>query len=115
MKTQLFYGKTKLLEWDPHRFEWQGGERNIPLLEYTSQLGREMLKKQHILPNLVTKKWQGVLHHDFRLQWSSVWDKVHTRKEAELLWLIWHRAVAVNQWRMYMGGGGNNECSLCHI
>jgi hypothetical protein len=43
--------------------------------------------------------WQGVLPLDYKLRWDNIWDKERVRKEAELFWLTWHRAIAVNEWR----------------
>nr|PNR42705.1 hypothetical protein PHYPA_017535 [Physcomitrium patens] len=45
------------------------------------------------------KKWDGILPPNFKMKWTNIWDKEWVRKEAGLLWLTWHRAVAVNAWR----------------
>ena len=42
-----------------------------------------------------------------------MWGRNWSRKEAGLLWLIWHDVVAVNQWQMRISGGMDNECLVC--
>ena len=88
IKFHFFFERTYFLDWDPCRFVWKNGVKSTPLLEYSPRLERILLKKWHVIPNLVTRKWQGILHQDFCLRWSTVWDKVCSRKEAGLLWLI---------------------------
>lgn len=51
--------------------------------------------------------------NDFRLKWKTVWTKDRTNKEAGLLWLIWHRAVAVNHWRGRIDRGIDIRCPVC--
>ncbi|KAG0574234.1 hypothetical protein KC19_VG246300 [Ceratodon purpureus] len=51
---------------------------------------------------------------DYRLLWKSVSPKERTRKESSLMWLIWHRAVAVNHWRGRIDGNVDIRCPICH-
>jgi hypothetical protein len=52
-----------------------------------------------VVPNVIEKKWLGVLPLDFKLRWNNVWDKEQVSKEAWLIWMIWHIVVVVNEWR----------------
>ena len=88
-------------------------EGPLPLIDYTPKLGRAILRRHHKVENPVTRKWRGVLPGNFRLQWITVWIKERTRKEAGLLWLIWHRAVAVNHWRGRADGTVDIRCPIC--
>jgi hypothetical protein len=54
-----------------------------------------------------------VLPLDFRLKWKTVWAKNRTPKEAGLLWLAWHRAVAVNVWRGRINRNLDQSCPVC--
>ena len=110
--THLFYGKIALLDWDPNRFAWPG---NTSFMQYTSKLGREWLSNTHVLPDVVAKKWQGILLGRFRLRWASIWDKQRVRKEAGLLWRLWHRAVEVNAWRGVINIAIVQDCAVCRI
>jgi hypothetical protein len=56
--TYLFYGKSDSLTWNLERFQWNS---NTPIMSYTAEMGREILKKRHIVPDVVTTKWQGIL------------------------------------------------------
>jgi hypothetical protein len=109
--THLFYGLSDRLQWDPNRFQWN---ITTPFMCYTAELGRDILKKRHIVPNVVTIKWQGVLPMDYKLRWDNVWDGEKVRKEAGLIWLVWHRAVAVNEWRGRINVTMPQACKVCN-
>ena len=108
----LYYGRTAQLEWDPERLAWPG---NVPFMMYTSKLARKWLTDKHVLPDVVEKKWRGILPMGFRLRWSTIWDKQRIRKEAGLLWRIWHRAVEVNTWRGAINDTISQDCSVCRV
>ena len=44
-------------------------------------------------------KWQGYLPGNYRFYWSQIWDTLRAGKEAAFIWSIWHKAVAMNEWR----------------
>ena len=102
----LFYGKTHDLEWDPDRFQWPGG---VHFMLFTAKLGRKLLLKRHALPSVVEKKSGGILAPTYKLRWMNTWDKEREKKEAGLLWAIWHMGVAVNAWR----GKNQNQLDQC--
>lgn len=109
--TYLFYGRSDSLEWDPERYQW---ESSTPFMNYTTELGRNLLKSQHVEPNVVTVKWQGVLLATYKLRWDNIWDKERVRKEAGLIWMTWHRAVAVNEWRERINATILQACRVCN-
>jgi hypothetical protein len=94
--TLLFYGRSDRLLWNPDQYQWDGA---TPIMNYTSELGRKMLKTRHVVPNVVMRKWQGVLPVSYKFRWDNAWDQERIRKEVGLIWLTWHRVVAVNEWR----------------
>lgn len=112
-KVSLYYGRTELLHWDPGKLIWKTGRKPTPFMNYTSKMARDLLAKRITVPNPVTRKWSGVLPADFTLVWKSVWSKERTSKEAGLLWLIWHRAVAVNHWRGRTDRAIDICCPVC--
>lgn len=59
----LFYGRVDQLQWDPNRFSW--GDNTL-LMTYTAALGRLLLRAQHVVPAMVTGKWQGVRPSTYR-------------------------------------------------
>jgi hypothetical protein len=38
-------------------------------------------------------KWHGVLSANFNFEWKHVWDKIRSRKESTLIWLMWGTRV----------------------
>lgn len=111
-KSLLFYGMVSQLTWDPGRFRWKDLEQT-PLLAYSTKLGRQVLATKLPPPNVVIRKWQGVLPASYKLQWSKIWTSARTRKEAGLLWLISHRDVAVNEWRRSCNNAMLASCVMC--
>lgn len=110
---RLYYRRVDRIVWDPHKFQWPLGDKNIQLMEYSVKMGCELLKRKHQIHNPVTRKWNGVLPDDYQLKWKTVWLKDRTRKETCLLWLIWHRVVAVNYWRGQIDGTVGIRCLVC--
>lgn len=62
---RLFYGKTAMLQWDPGRFRWLD-EKRTPLLAYSTKMGRRLLATKHVIPNVITRKWQGILPASYK-------------------------------------------------
>jgi hypothetical protein len=56
-----------------------------------------------------------MLPGDLRFRWTLIWDHERQRKEAGLMWQIWHMAVAVNVWHRKIApninvcGSGHDE------
>jgi hypothetical protein len=66
------------------------------------------------VPDVVTWKWGGVLAPSYKLRWTTVWDKERVRKESGLMWLTWHKGVAVNEWRRRIRGPiPHNSAEFC--
>jgi hypothetical protein len=108
--TLLFYGQSDHLMWNPNRYQWAGA---TPIMNYTSELGRRMLKLRHVVPNVVMRKWQGVLPVLYKFRWDNAWNRERIRKEAGLIWLTWHLAVAVNVWRGRINCNIPQDCLVC--
>jgi hypothetical protein len=51
----------------------------------------------------------------FKLRWSNAWDSERIRKEAGLIWLTWHRAIVVNEWRGKVSRNIRQDCPVCMI
>lgn len=66
----LYYGRVDGLQWDPGRMEWnwKGG---TPIMNYTTNMGRLMLKRHHTVPPVIKKKWEGILPQSFKLRWLN--------------------------------------------
>jgi hypothetical protein len=107
---KLFYGQIQNLPWDPAKFRWN---RSTPFMKFTTKSGREALKKRHVIPNVAVKKWSGILPANFKFKWKNVWDKSRISKEAGMLWLVWHRAIAVNAWKGRINGNIDMGCPVC--
>lgn len=69
-------------------------------MDFTSKIGHKLLLKRHIALSVVETKWSGTLAPSYKLRWLNSWDKEREKKEAGLLWAIWHKGVAVNAWRL---------------
>jgi hypothetical protein len=83
------------------------------MMKYTAKMDRNLLRRRHVISDPVTKKSGGVLVDNFKLRWNTVWRKDRVGKEAGLLWLIWHRAPAVNEWRARINRNLVTNCSVC--
>ena len=106
----LYYGMIRKLDWDPGRMYWPEAKE---FMRYSSKQGRELLQRQARIPNVVVRKWAGVLPADYKLRWNNVWDTERTRKEAGLMWMIWHKAVVVNAWRGAISQEVDQSCPVC--
>jgi hypothetical protein len=107
----LFYGHSDRLIWDPKRFQWN---QTTLFMSYTAEIGRDILKQRHIVPDVVATKWQGVLPKNYNLRWANAWDDKRVRKEAGLIWMTWHRAVAVNERRGQINVAIPQACRVCN-
>ena len=77
---------------------WQWIDGGI-FFDYTTKEGRESIINRDIGTILVADKWQGYLPGNYRFYWPQVWDPHIAGKEVAFMWSIWHKAVAVNEWR----------------
>lgn len=108
----LYYGRVDKLHWDPERFVWKW-EGEVPFMSYNTKMGRLMLRRHHKIPLVVEKKWPGILPPSFKLRWSIIWEPYRVKKEGRLLWAIWHRSVAVNEWRGKISTNVDQQCEVC--
>ena len=107
----FFYGKVATLSWDPDRWRWGDGGR---FLDYTTKKGGDILTSRSQGSSRVADKWQGYLPGNYRFQWSQVWDSNRSSKEAAFIWSIWHKAVAVNEWRARIAPASiSKQCIFC--
>ena len=57
---------------------------------------------------------QGYLPGNYKLYWSQVWDPLRSRNEAAFMWFIWHKVVAINEWRAYIALVSiSKQCVFC--
>ena len=72
-----------------------------------------LLPQRHQLPDFATKKWKFILLNNFQFQWADTWEPSRARKEATLIWQLWHKAIAVNAWRGRISPDINQMCLMC--
>jgi hypothetical protein len=60
---RLYYGKINSLAWNPGKFEWPG---SIPFINFTTKLGRGLLKRRKIIQDVTERKWSGILPTRFK-------------------------------------------------
>jgi hypothetical protein len=106
----LFYGKIESLLMDPGRLMWRD---KSPFMSYTTQKGCTLLRNPHPPLQLVGDKWALVLPVDFKFNWNRVWSAERARKEANLIWQLWHRAIEVNMWRGKISAHIDRSCPMC--
>ena len=107
----MFYGKLATLGWDPGRWRWVNGGH---VLDYTTKDGRDYIINRNLDTTRAAEKWQGYLPGNYRFYWSQVWDPMRFGKEAAFLWSIWHKAVAVNEWRARIAPASiSKQCVFC--
>lgn len=95
-KLWLFYGRLGQLNWNPGRLHWKHMNKVVSFMDFSTNIGRDLMKQRHVVANPVEANWQGMLPLTHRMRWNSVWAKSQTKKEVGLMWLIWHRVVVVN-------------------
>ena len=105
-----YYGPTSKLVWDPGRLQWPEAKE---FTKFSSNQGRELLRSQTRIPSVVEKKWPGILPANYKLRWNNTWDTERVKKEAGLMWMIWHKAVAVNAWRGVVSQEIDQSCVVC--
>lgn len=76
----LFYGLVDRLTWDPRKFRWKWIEE-ISIMKYSTKVGRDLLRRHHVIPSVVERKWADILPQSFKLRWSTLWMKTRVRKE----------------------------------
>jgi hypothetical protein len=67
----------------------EGATSTCQIRDYVAK--KNTMKPRHLISNPVVKKWDEELVHSHKLWWNTVWIKGRIKKEARLLWLIWHR------------------------
>ena len=110
-KISFFYGKLASLGWDPDRWRWlEGGH----FLDYNTKDGRDTITNRDPGTTRAVEKWQGYLPGNYHFYWSQVWDPHRAGKEAAFIWSIWHKAVAVNEWRARIAPVSiSKQCVFC--
>jgi hypothetical protein len=99
------------LIWDPDRWRWSEG---CCFLDYTTKLGREFITKRMEGVNNAIDKWQGYLPRNYKFYWSQIWDPLRAGKEVAFIWSIWHKAVAINEWRARIAPTSiSKQCIFC--
>ena len=107
----FFYGKLASLGWDPARWRWINGGY---FLDYTTKDGRDTILNRSPGTSRAVEKWQGYLPGNYKFYWSQVWDPMRSGKEVEFIWSIWHKAVAVNEWRARIAPASiSKQCVFC--
>ena len=107
----FFYGKEASLGWDPDKWRWKDGGR---FLNYTTKGGREFIASSNPGSTRAGDKWQGYLPGNYKFYWSQNWDPLRAGKEAAFMWSIWHKAVAVNEWRARIAPASiSKQCIFC--
>jgi hypothetical protein len=66
------------------------------------------------MEDLAQKKWRLLLPPKFQFKWTENWDSKRARKEAMLVWQLWHKVVAVNVWRGRILQQIDQLCPMCN-
>ena len=80
---------------DPTRWWWP---KVTPFLAYSSKLGKTWITSQVTLRKLIPDKWRNEISPSTSLKWNVIWHKHKAQKEAAFFWLVFHKALAVNEW-----------------
>ena len=98
LEIHLFYGKINSLKWNPDRLYWNNDKQTF-FMNYSTDLGRSLLKKKNTPLALAMNKWANALPPTFEFNLGNIWASDWAMKEANLIWLSWHKGLAVNEWR----------------
>ena len=108
--TKLFYGPTCRLHFDPLRYRWPNG---APLLQFSTKEARSWMRDLDTPVNLCLTRWRGSLPRNTPVDWRDTWRSSRAQKEAAFLWSIWHKAIAVNEWRHKISHIIDTSCPFC--
>jgi hypothetical protein len=110
----LYVGIIQDLVFDPGRFHWTN---NLGTLHsYSAKKGRSQILYPRVdLKRPIPEKWHGLLPASYKPNWKEVWVIRRPQKEAAFLWSVYHRAIAVNQWRAQMFNGIPATCVCCPL
>jgi hypothetical protein len=110
----LYAGIIQDLVFDPGRFHWTN---NLGTLHsYSAKKGcTQILYPRVELKRLIPEKWPRLLPASYKPNWKEVWVIRRPQKEAAFLWSVYHRAIAVNQWRTQMFNGIPATCVYCPL
>ena len=67
-KIQLFYGRICNLLWDPRCPVWSNGKN---FMDYTTQMGRELLRAKHSIPDIPSLCWADTLLASFAISMEN--------------------------------------------
>ena len=105
----FFYNKVITLCWDLDWWRWGHGGH---FLNYTTKSGREIIASRNSGTIRAGDKWEDYLPGNYRFFWFQVWDPFRSGKEGAFIWSIWHKAVAVNEWRARIASI-SKQCVVC--
>ena len=63
--------------------------------------------------NLSQTRWRGLLLRNTPVDWKDTWRAKRAQKESAFIWSIWHKAIAVNEWRQKININTDVSCPLC--
>jgi hypothetical protein len=72
----------------------------------------EFLRKQRPIPNIALLYWRGLLV-GFIFHWKANWEADRACKESGLIWQLWHRVLAVNEWKAKISPQIELDCFTC--
>ena len=106
-----FYNKVASFRWDPDRWRWFDGGR---YLNYTTKDGREFIANRNPGATRAEDKCERYLPGNYKFYWSQIWNTLREGKEAAFIWSIWHKAVAVSEWRARIAPASiSKQCVFC--
>jgi hypothetical protein len=109
----MYAGIIQDLVFDPGRYHWR---QNLGVLHsFSAKKGRtQILHQRPDLQRTIPDKWGGGLFpNSYKPNWKEVWLSRRPQKEAGFLWSVYHRAIAVNQWRSQMFRRISPLCVCC--
>lgn len=56
LESLLYYGLVDQLRWDHGKFIWPGPSKPIPLMDYNTKLGQDLLRKKHVVLDVIEHK-----------------------------------------------------------
>ena len=93
---------------------WQWGKIST-LHQYSTKLGRTLIKSKLSLSCPVPSKWVGAIPATYKPNWKEVWAKGQPHKELGFLWSLYHDTIAVNAWRYRINPNISLDCKCCNL
>jgi hypothetical protein len=63
----------------------------------------------------IFEKWCTTLSPNYNIKWRDVWRKNCTKKDVGFIWVLCHKPIALNAWKVQMHKDVDENCPMCDL